>query len=293
MAEPHGSYDAELETAVAAARAAGTAVRTLYDRSAAATYTKADGSFVTDADLAADRIIRDAIGRAFPDDAILTEEGVDDQGRLSAARCWIVDPIDGTNQLIARSGEFDILIALAVGGRPAVGVQCQPTTGTIVAAQIGADAWLDDGGGRHPLHLTPVPPGAPPRLLTSRWLGAPESLPTLGRVAARLGTAPAPVSSLGVNLRGFLPPDHPFDALIGLDFPNRVMDAWEWDCAAQDIIVRAAGGVVTDLWGQPHRYNKRRPRILGGILLSVDPATHARILDAIRRELPEPASPNA
>ena len=54
----------------------------------------------------------------FPDDAILSEEGQNDDRRLTVSRCWIVDPIDGTEQFIQRTGEFDVLVALVEGGRP-------------------------------------------------------------------------------------------------------------------------------------------------------------------------------
>jgi fructose-1,6-bisphosphatase/inositol monophosphatase family enzyme len=91
-----GTYARELEIAVSTALEAGAAVREFYETASAATYTKGDGSPVTDADLASDRIIRRRIGEAFPDDAMLTEEGADEASRLTNPRCWVVDPIDGT-----------------------------------------------------------------------------------------------------------------------------------------------------------------------------------------------------
>jgi 3'(2'), 5'-bisphosphate nucleotidase len=75
----------EVETAIAAARAAAVAIMAVFET--AAVRTKTDGSPVTEADEAADRIIRAAIREAFPNDAILTEEGVDDRSRLAASRC--------------------------------------------------------------------------------------------------------------------------------------------------------------------------------------------------------------
>ncbi|HET7094347.1 MAG TPA: inositol monophosphatase family protein, partial [Thermomicrobiales bacterium] len=127
-------YRAELDAAIAAATAAGAAVRDLYDRAAAATYAKQDGSVVTDADLAADRIIREIIGARFPDDGMLTEEVSDDRGRLTKRRCWIADPIDGTQQFVERTGDFDVLVALVEAERPVVAAGLQPTTGRLCVA---------------------------------------------------------------------------------------------------------------------------------------------------------------
>jgi 3'-phosphoadenosine 5'-phosphosulfate (PAPS) 3'-phosphatase len=81
------------------------------------------------------------------------------------------------------------------------------------------------------------------------------------------------------------PPDNTFDCLIGLPTePGQTM-AWEWDFAA-DIITNEAGGRFTDAWGRPFRYNKRIPRNIGGVVLSVDSVTHDRVTAAIRPELP-------
>jgi len=115
---PH--YRDEVDAAIAAALKAGSIVREFYDGESAATYAKGDGSPVTDADLAADQAIRELLSERFPEDAILSEEGQDDQRRLSVSRCWIVDPIDGTEQFIQRTGEFDVLVALVEHGRPIV-----------------------------------------------------------------------------------------------------------------------------------------------------------------------------
>ena len=117
-------------------------VREFYDGETAATYAKGDGSPVTDADLAADRAIREVLNDRFPDDAILSEEGQDDEGRLSVSRCWIVDPIDGTEQFIQRTGEFDVLVALVEDGRPVVAAGYQPTTRLLLAATRRGGAWM-------------------------------------------------------------------------------------------------------------------------------------------------------
>ena len=281
-----GSFSNELRVAIGAAHAAGDSIRDLYNRAVSETYVKPDGSPVTDADLASDRIIRDILTSAFPDDAILTEEGVDDETRLAADRVWIVDPIDGTQQFVSRTGEFDVLISLISLGEPVVGVLLQPTTGVYLAAAAGRGAILGDGEAERQFSFDRVPEERSPRLETSFWLNVPDSLPGLGQIAERLGTSAPDISVCGIVPRHFIPPMNRHDVLIGLPTkPGQTM-AWEWDFAAADIVVREAGGAFTDAWGNRFIYNKRLPRNIGGIVMSVDPNTHQRVIDAMAPELP-------
>lgn len=259
-----------------------------YVQQSAEQYIKKDGSVVTDADLAADRIIRAAILDAFPNDALLTEEGADDEARLSNSRVWIVDPIDGTNQFVGQTGEFDMLIALIVDGRPVVSVTYQPTEDMLLSAVVGQGATIEQHGASAPLRLTPLPQELPPRLMTSVWLGYPENFPFFERMAIRLG-APAPqVSNVGISLRRIMPEGQQADAVVGYKLGQTIDEqtfAWEWDFAAPDLIIHEAGGMMTDLQGQLHRYNKRVPRNERGVIFSVDPITNARVVDAIALEM--------
>lgn len=287
MSESHPPYARELEVAKHAARAAGSAVLDFYHAHTAASYIKQDGSVVTDADLAADRIIRGAILDAFSDDALLTEEGADDEARLSNRRVWIVDPIDGTNQFVERTGEFDMLIALVIDGRPVVSVTYQPTEDLLLSAVAGHGARVEQRGQSRPLRFVTLPQETPPRLMTSVWLGYPENFPFFERMAIRLA-APAPlVSSTGISIRRLMPGTQEADAVIGYKI-SETLDAqtfaWEWDFAAPDLIIHEAGGSMTDLLGHTHHYNKRTPRNERGVIFSVDPVTNRRVVDAIALE---------
>jgi myo-inositol-1(or 4)-monophosphatase len=283
------AFAAELDIAVEAARGAGQIVQEIYDRQEFAIYDKQDGSPVTDADLAADREIRRIIGARFPDDAFLTEETADEPSRLQVDRCWIVDPIDGTAQFIARTGRFDVVIALVVAGRPTVAAICHPPSGNILAAVRGQGAWSITAHGREPAVIPPAPPEAPIRLAGSIWFGVPSLQRELRRIIAELGAVDAPALPTGIRPIEILDPARPFDVVVG---PIESIDTTyggEWDFAAPDLIITEAGGAMSDLFGEKHRYNKPQVRNTGGVIYSCDPATHARVVAACADGIPKPS----
>jgi 3'-phosphoadenosine 5'-phosphosulfate (PAPS) 3'-phosphatase len=278
-------YTAELAAAVEAALAAGAIVHDLYERAAATTYAKGDGSPVTDADLAADRTIRETLGNRFPDIPILSEESEDDAERCVHDRCWIVDPIDGTEQFILRTGEFDILIALVEDGRPTVAVGYQPPTRTLITATVGGGAWARRGDDE-PQRIVFQPASDPMRLATSKWFGAPENAAIIEAVARRIGAELRPPGVTGFSPRMFLPP-RPIDAMVGVRPGADQTMASEWDFAVADLVFHEAGGVVSDLEGGRHRYNKVTPRNAGGLVAAADPHTHERVVGALSAVLRE------
>jgi 3'-phosphoadenosine 5'-phosphosulfate (PAPS) 3'-phosphatase len=273
-------FPAELAAAIAAATAAGAVVHEFYEAANAKTYGKVDGSPVTDADLAADKIIREVLAQHFPDDPILTEEGQDDERRLTSSRCWIADPVDGTEQFIQRTGEFDVLVAFVLDGRPVAVAGYQPATGVLVTATASGGAWVRQNCGE-PRRIAFDPVGNRLRLATSKWFGAPENAAIIQAVADALGTGPEPPAVTGFSPRMFLSP-RALDVMIGVR-PGEEQDmASEWDFAVADLVFHEAGGMVTDLTGQRFRYNKPAPRNIGGLIAAVDQATHARVADALR-----------
>ena len=287
-------YEAERLAAISIGTEAALTIRGFYDAGSAQTYIKSDHSPVTDADLASDRIIRTRLAAQFPDDAILTEEGVDDTSRLSAERCWIVDPIDGTQQFVDRTGQFDVLIALVVNSRPVVGVMIQPTTGLILSASAGEGAWVGYIGTKQErLQLTQ--PGTDPTVATTIWFGAPESEPFLARFAAAIPVEQPKVLRTGVMIRAHIdatasgiaadaqaiPPANMAHGMVGVPMRGDGTMAWEWDYAAPDIIVNEAGGRYTDWHGQHFAYNKPTPRNVGGLVIANTPGLHSQMLSAI------------
>lgn len=243
----------ELEEAAAAARAAGAAAMRHYGTATAT--AKADTSPVTAADHAANDVILARLRHAFPDDAILSEESKDSRARLAARRVWIVDPLDGTKEFLARNGEFSIMIGLAVEGAATLGVVYLPAIDTMYAGVVDGEAWVEAGGERRPLVRGAGDPSAL-RLVGSRS----HSEPLVTRLSEAMGISDvSPCGSVGVKC-----------ARIASDqrdlYLHPVPYLKEWDTCAPEAVLRAAGGEVTDCLGEPLRYNKPDPRQPHGIL---------------------------
>jgi 3'(2'), 5'-bisphosphate nucleotidase len=244
---------AELEAARELARRAGAEVLRHYGSTESE--TKAGGSPVTTADLAANDIIRAGLSERFPGDAILSEESRDDASRLEARRVWIVDPLDGTKDFLARNGEFSIMIGLVVAGRPALGVVYLPDGDVMYSAAAGSGAWVRRNGATERLERAVADP-AGLRLVGSRS----HAEPLLTRVQEALGiTDVEPCGSVGVKCARIAEGRRDL-------YAHPVPYLKEWDTCAPEVILAEAGGRVTDCLGGPLRYNKPDPTQPLGIL---------------------------
>ena len=163
-------YAAELELAILAARAAGEAVMRAFRTDAEVRY-KGPEQPVTDADLAADRIIHQVLLEGRPDYGWLSEETRDSPDRLSRRRLWVVDPIDGTNSFVKGRAEFAICVGLVDGGRPVIGVVFNPATGELYHAVERGGAFLNGA----PIHVSGTDETAEARAPPS-WVGEPTGV---------------------------------------------------------------------------------------------------------------------
>ncbi len=228
-------------------------------------WAKEDRSPVTDVDLAVDRFLRPRLQALFPA-AWLSEETIDEPGRLQADRVWVVDPIDGTRSLIEGSGQFCISVALVEAGRPVLGVVANPSSGERFYGCRGGGAF--DGTGQR-LKVSHPAPGARLRLLVSATelrYGLWHDIGGEFELAAR--------SSLAYKL-----------ALVAAGDVDATLTPWprsEWDAAAGHLLVELAGGDASDIGGHPLRYNRPAP-IFDGIAAG-GRATLARVA-GLRDEL--------
>ena len=140
----NGDLAADLALALRLADAADAQSLPRFDAADLRVSLKADSSHVTDADLAVERAIRDALATERPDDGIFGEE-FGAQG--DTTRQWIIDPIDGTANFLRGVPVWGTMIALAIDGVPRVGVVSAPALGRRWWAAAGSGAWTATGAG--------------------------------------------------------------------------------------------------------------------------------------------------
>lgn len=254
-------YAAELETAREACLAAGAIIRQHYEAGPIAARHKADDSPVTAADLEANDRILALLAARFPADAILSEETTDDRARLGQERVWIVDPLDGTRDFVARTGDFAVHVGLAVGGRPAVGVVYQPVGDRLFWATRGDGAFVRDPAGERPVRVSHR------AALDSARVGVTRLASTdgLARFLAEAGLA-ARAENIGASIKMTAVAEGRCEASICLHGREK-----EWDTCAPELIVAEAGGRVTDIDGAPFVYNRPAVAHARGILMTNGP----------------------
>ena len=234
-----------LDIALRAALAGGEAAMRVYADPFEVTQ-KSDATPVTEADLASERVIVAMLTAAYPDIPVVSEETVPEGGFESpAARFWLVDPLDGTKEFVARNGEFSVLIALIEDGRPVLGVVHGPAVGlTYTAHGPGTAMRQREGGVFEPIRArAPAPDGVV--VVHSRSHENSRRLAEYFQnrlVLDRLKCGSA--LKFGVIAAG--------DA----DFYPRFGTTMEWDTAAGQAVLEAAGGQVLDLTGAPLGYGK-------------------------------------
>ena len=227
------------------AEAAGRETLRFYDGEAAATI-KQDGSPVTAADEAAERLILPALRALTPEIPVVSEEEAaaglapDSVGR----HFWLVDPLDGTKEFIKRNGEFTVNIALVEDGVPVLGVVHVPVTGETYAACGPGTASLSVGGTARAIAVRRRPPGGV-TIVASRSHGDDGALD-----AFLAGTTVAERRPAGSSVKFCLV------ARGEADLYPRLGTTMEWDTAAGHAVLLGAGGAVTTIEGADLRYGK-------------------------------------
>jgi 3'(2'), 5'-bisphosphate nucleotidase len=241
------NLDREHQVACQAARDAGRLILTHYGNPEIEVQTKPDTSPVTVADSAADALILDRLRTAFPNDAFLSEESPDDESRLAKSRVWIIDPLDGTRDFLAQTGDFSVHIGLCVDGQPLLGVVYQPVRQALYHARRGEGAFLDSNGVSTRIATSKRREPGELRVGISR-LNPDEGL---SKCLAASGLAPRAVA-MGASVKHMALARGDLDAVLNLSPAEQ-----EWDTCAPEVILAEAGCMVTDGDGHPMRYNQR------------------------------------
>ncbi|TCH98556.1 3'(2'),5'-bisphosphate nucleotidase CysQ [Roseococcus sp. SYP-B2431] len=234
-----------LELAVGLARDAGGAIEAVR-RAGFAIERKGDASPVTAADRLAEGIITEGLLKALPDWLVVGEEACAESGMPAPEETfWLVDPLDGTREFAAGRDEYVTCIALVVARRPVLGVIGVPSKGDIYAGIVGQGAWLESGGARRPIAAR-RPPGEGLHLLDSRSHrddAATEGFCRGLRIAA--------TTRMGSALKFAWLAEGRADVM-----PRLNSGIMEWDTAAGQALLEAAGGRVVDAAGAPLAYGK-------------------------------------
>lgn len=255
-------YDMLREGIIALSRQASAAIMEIYGGDFAVQH-KDDDSPLTAADLASHRCIVEGLEKLSPRIPILSEESAEEVPALLRRQwplMWLVDPLDGTREFVKRNGEFTVNIALIQDGEAVLGVVQAPVTGALWHGQRGRGAFRREAGGDLPIRVR-TPATAPLRVAASRSHRDART----EAVLARMGDI-EPVG-VGSSLK--------FCRLAegGMDAYPRFGPTSEWDTAAGQCVLEAAGGAVLDLapggnFGRPLSYNQR-DTILNGEFMAL------------------------
>lgn len=233
-----------LEDVILIARQAGEVIMAIYATDFAVR-GKEDSSPVTVADEKAEAVILAALRQLTPDIPIVAEEAaaageIVEPGNLF----WLVDPLDGTKEFINKNGEFTVNIALIENAVPVLGVVFAPAINRLFAGAAGVGALVEDADGERSIQVREVP-AAGLTVVASRSHNDADALKAfLGdrKIAELRGAG----SSLKICLV----------AAGEADLYPRLGRTMEWDIAAGDAVVRAAGGRLTDVDGVLMGYGK-------------------------------------
>ncbi len=240
---PAVGLPAEHALLVRATREAGAVALEYFRRGVKSWDKEADGTPVSEADLAVDRLLRERLTGARPDYGWLSEETEDDRTRLGAKRVWIVDPIDGTRAFLKNIPEFTVCTALVEDGATIAAAVFNPAKDEFFEATLGGGAWLN-GAAMAASDQTDVKTAhflASRRTLESRfWPWAPEDINStwMNSIAYRMVL-------IGAGR---------YDAALSFNGKS------DWDLAAADLIVREAGCRNTTMAGAGFSFNQATTR---------------------------------
>ncbi|KEA64228.1 3'(2'),5'-bisphosphate nucleotidase [Marinobacterium lacunae] len=243
----------DLQAIIEIARQAGEKIMAIYAQDFAV-YDKSDSSPLTEADLASHHCIIEGLKKLTPEIPILSEESsksdIDD--RMSWSCYWLIDPLDGTKEFIKKNGEFTVNIALIDNHKPVLGVVHVPAKGVTYYGECGQGAFKTEGGVTQPIKVKALPSeGETWQVVGSRSHQSDE-------FREFIDTLPnAEIVSMGSSLKLCLVAEGEADL-----YP-RLGPTSEWDTAAAQAVVEAAGGLVLAFPSlEPMRYNTRSDTLL-------------------------------
>jgi 3'(2'), 5'-bisphosphate nucleotidase len=254
-----------LPAVCAIAERAGHEIMAIYrDESRWQVQKKEDDSPLTAADIAANRSIVAGLVALTPDIPVISEECDETPfaERREWTRCWMVDPLDGTKEFIARNDEFSVNIALIDRNEAVLGVVYSPVSGIAYAAARGTGALRIEKGRSERLLSASFPEHheRPLRIVASRRHRGTRDIEfckgvekTMGSIELALAGSAFKICAVAEGIADVYP---------------RFGPTMEWDTAAGQVVVEEAGGALVDEYGRPFRYNQRESLRNGSFLVS-------------------------
>ncbi|HEC26728.1 MAG TPA: 3'(2'),5'-bisphosphate nucleotidase [Gammaproteobacteria bacterium] len=239
-----------LDSVAEIATRAGAAIMDIYQQDFDVQH-KGDGSPLTQADLAAHNLIKEALQKLTPELPLLSEESRDIswQERSGWHTYWLVDPLDGTKEFVNRNGEFTVNIALISGNRPVLGVVYAPVYDILYTGCEGVAATRTEKNGPVKKIAVRHYTGSRPTVVASRSHRGEALDHAIKRINETQGEAE--ILSMGSSFKLCLVAEGKADIYPRLGLTS------EWDTAAAHAVVNAAGGRVTNLDGKELQYNKK------------------------------------
>lgn len=238
-------WQAELNAAIEAGLKARDAILEIYNKPFDVEI-KSDNSPVTLADKTADKIIHDFLKSQFPNHWFLTEESDDDLSRIDKEFVWIIDPVDGTKDFVAKDGGFTTNIALCRNHKLVLGVVIVPLTGEIYYAIKGEGSYYCKNGVSTRIHVNDKIENL--TCLTSVFHCTDEEMKLIKTHSDKI----TKVEKYGSSLK----PCRIAHGLAELTFRFSPYTK-EWDTAACQIVVEEAGGIFCEPDGTPITYNRK------------------------------------
>ncbi|HSM58623.1 MAG TPA: 3'(2'),5'-bisphosphate nucleotidase CysQ [Candidatus Sulfomarinibacteraceae bacterium] len=264
LPEPLAEQESVAETlaeTVHITRAAGDVIMAFY-RSSFEVHDKKPDNPVTDADFAADSLLKQRLLALLPQAGWLSEETVDNPQRLEKELVWVVDPLDGTKEFVMGIPEFSVSVALVHNGAPLLGVILNPASSELYTAVRGQGLRFngDDGSVSDRASLQ----GAVVDASRSEWKRGEfdpfkelVTVNVMGSIAYKLARVAAGQADASWS-RG----------------PKN-----EWDICAGALLVQEAGGRCVDLNGDPFTFNRPNPKVNG--IIADNGYLHQELMDAL------------
>ena len=245
-------FSTDMQYAVEAVLRGGKEIIKIYQQAQFGVNHKNDSSPVTEADQASDKIIRNILSQTgYP---LLSEEGARSDLELTDGKAWIVDPLDGTKDFIARTGEFTILIGLILNGQPIGGVVYQPTIGALFIAEKDKGAYQKTTTGWRQLNIQDDKGLAQARMVMSRHHLTEEEK----NILTKHNLPYTQKGSSGLKIVEI--------AAGRYDMYFTLAELKQWDLAAPHCILNEAGGKLSALGGKEIVYGGLEQGVGAGVV---------------------------